>query len=267
MRILPLIVLGMLLFFTGMLFGLALPGISLPVAPVPVPDRDVIYQVSPIGDLMEGAYDGVVSYGEIQSHGDFGIATFHALDGEMIAFDGSYYQVKGDGQVIPVTDSMTAPFATVTFFEPDRTVVLEHASNFTDLSRQLEAVLPSPTIFYAIRIEGTFPRVKTRSFPAQSEPYPRLADARPEVFFLNNTSGTIAGFWTPALAEGLNVPGLHLHYLTADHLAGGHILDLAAGNITIQLDLTPRYLLELPVRDVRIESRNMTEELRQVEQS
>ncbi len=267
MRILPLFVLGLLLFATGLLVGLGISGIPLPVEQDSVPDRDVLYQVALIGDLLEGAYDGIIPYGEIRSHGDFGIATFQALDGEMIGFDGSYYQVRSDGKVLPVPDSMTAPFATVTFFESDRTFAIEYAENITDLGRQLEAVLPSPTIFYAIRIDGTFPRVRTRSIPAQSKPYPRFVEAaqEQEVFSWNNTTGTVAGFWTPDLAEGLNVPGLHLHFLTADHSGGGHILDFEVRNVTVNLDLTPRYLLELPAREVQLVATNLTEELARVE--
>jgi acetolactate decarboxylase len=46
-----------------------------------------------------GVYDGVQPAGEIEKHGDFGIGTFEALDGEMIAVDGRYYQVTSDGSV------------------------------------------------------------------------------------------------------------------------------------------------------------------------
>ncbi|MDE3226620.1 MAG: acetolactate decarboxylase, partial [Nitrospirota bacterium] len=50
-----------------------------------------LFQTSTIGALMEGVYDGEVTYGELAKHGDFGLGTFNALDGEMIAFDGTFY--------------------------------------------------------------------------------------------------------------------------------------------------------------------------------
>ena len=35
-------------------------------------------------------------------------------------------------------------------------------------------ILPTGNIFYALRIEGEFSYVKTRSVPAQQKPYPPL---------------------------------------------------------------------------------------------
>ena len=62
-------------------------------------DREVLYQVSTIDALMQGVFDGVQPVGEIRKHGDFGIGTFDALDGEMIVLDGVVYQAKADGQI------------------------------------------------------------------------------------------------------------------------------------------------------------------------
>ena len=77
-----------------------------------------IFQNSTINALLEGVYDGSLTYGELRTHGDFGLGTFNALDGEMIAFDGNFYQVKSDGVAYPVADDQKTPFATVVFFRP-----------------------------------------------------------------------------------------------------------------------------------------------------
>ena len=65
-------------------------------------DRETLYQVSTIDALMQGAYEGVQPVSEIRKHGDFGIGTFDALDGEMIVLDGTVYQAKADGKIYPV---------------------------------------------------------------------------------------------------------------------------------------------------------------------
>ena len=44
---------------------------------------------------MAGVYDGDLTYQELARHGDFGLGTFEALDGEMIALEGVFYQIKG----------------------------------------------------------------------------------------------------------------------------------------------------------------------------
>jgi acetolactate decarboxylase len=72
-----------------------------------------VYQSSTINALLEGVYDGDMTCGQLRRHGDFGIGTFNALDGEMIGFDGHFWQIRGDGRVHPVPDAYKTPFATV----------------------------------------------------------------------------------------------------------------------------------------------------------
>lgn len=210
-------------------------------------DRDVLFQVSTIDALLQGVYDGVMNFGELKQQGDFGIGTFEGIDGEMIALDGQYYQVKADGIAYSVNDTMTTPFSTVTYFDKDFDIIVS-AKNFTELSSALDAQIPSKNLFYAIRIDGTFPYVKTRSIPKLSKPYPLLKDAaaNQSVFEFKDIKGTIVGFYTPESAEGLNVPGYHLHLITDDKKAGGHILDLALNSSVIWLDITPTFNMALP---------------------
>jgi acetolactate decarboxylase len=59
-------------------------------------------------------------------------------------------------------------------------------------------------------------------------------------------TGALAGFRFPDFARGLNVPGFHLHFLTADRRAGGHVLDLVLGRGELAIDTTARFHLELP---------------------
>jgi acetolactate decarboxylase len=128
-------------------------------------DDDVLFQVSTIDALLQGVFDGFYSFDDLKTHGDFGIGTFDSLDGEMVALDGDYYQVKADGVAYPVQGNTTTPFSTVTYFQADQTIAIENAGNFSQLSNQLDKKLPSKNMFYAIRIDGTFPYVKTRSVP------------------------------------------------------------------------------------------------------
>jgi len=112
----------------------------------------------------------------------------------------------------------------------------------TELTGFLDSRLPSKDLFYAIRIDGTFPYIKARSPPAQDKPYPPLADAlkRQSIYEFRNVTGTAVGFYTPSSAAGLSFPGYHLHFITADRSRGGHILDITTGGNTVELDSTPR---------------------------
>ena len=210
-------------------------------------DDDVLFQVSTIDALMQGVFDGFYSFNDLMARGDFGIGTFDALDGEMVALDGEYYQVRADGVAYPVQGDMTAPFAAVTRFEADQTAALENASNFTELARQMDRHLPSPNAFYALRIDGTFPYVQTRSVPAQKRPYPRLVEAveNQSVFNFTNVTGSVVGIWSPDFVKGVNVPGYHLHFITEDRKAGGHILEIQVSNATAQVDVTAGFAMQL----------------------
>ncbi len=232
-------------------------------------DREVLFQVSTIDALLLSVYDGILTIGELKEKGDFGIGTFDKLEGEMLVVDGECYQVKVDGVAYIVPDEATTPFATVTFFDPDETVLIETA-NFSELKEILEASFPSKNVFYAVRIDGTFPYVKTRSVPAQERPYPLLVDvtANQTVFEFEDASGTVVGFWCPEFASGMNVPGYHLHFITDDRKAGGHILDLRVEGAEVALDVTPNIFMALPTAgdfyDVDL-SRDLQEDLERVE--
>ncbi len=57
-----------------------------------------LFQTSTVDALLEGKYEGDVSFAELGDRGDFGLGTFDALDGEMICLDGTFFQVKADGR-------------------------------------------------------------------------------------------------------------------------------------------------------------------------
>lgn len=213
--------------------------------------RDTLFQASTITALMNGVFDGSMTYKELGKHGDFGLGTFNRLDGEMVELDGRFYQVKTDGVAYQVNDSMITPFADVTFFDADKKISLNQSANLTQMQNLLLSEMPSENLFYAIRIDGTFDYVKTRSVPPQSKPYPNLTTAvkNQSIFQFYNQSGTVVGFWSPSYISGSNVAGYHFHFLTADRKAGGHLLDLRMKNASIAIDYTPEFFMVLPSSD------------------
>jgi acetolactate decarboxylase len=212
------------------------------------PDSDVLYQVSTIDSLMAGLYDGWTTIGELSKHGDFGLGTFDKLDGEMIVVDGIVYQIASDGSVHRPSAAVTTPFAAVTTFDKDITAAIPKEMDLPALKGYLDSMLPSKNVFYAIRIDGTFPEVRTRSVPRQSKPYQRLTSVvehQPE-FEFTNVKGTIVALRCPYYVKGVNVPGYHMHFITADRKRGGHILDCTVKAGVVTLDLTGELTLVLP---------------------
>jgi len=207
----------------------------------------VIFQTSTIDALLDGAYDGDVSFEELRKHGDFGLGTLDAVDGEMIALDGRFYRAAADGTVGLIPDSTRTPFAVVTFFEPDATVPLNDPLDHPALLERVEASLPGGAC-QALRIEGSFELVVARSVHRQVKPYPPLAEvaADQSVFTLSDVEGTLVGFRFPDYAKGLEVPGYHLHFITGDRTRGGHVLDCRLNRGILALEHSSELHLELP---------------------
>lgn len=214
-------------------------------APLP---RETIYQVSTISALQENVYDGTTAVGMLKQRGDFGIGTFNALDGEMVMLEGKVYRFGSDGSVTEMNEWALTPFAAVTFFEPDFTQALTPMTTFGDFQAQADKMLPTLNLPYAVRIDGVFRAVKTRAPRRQARPYPRLIDAlanQPE-FDYHDVHGTLVGFRLPHYFNGVNVPGWHLHFISADRSKAGHLLSFTVLRATFAYDVSPNLLMALP---------------------
>lgn len=209
---------------------------------------DVLYQVSTLNALFEGIYDGTTTIKDLRRHGDFGIGTFNGLDGEMVAMDGKFYQIKSNGFTYPVNDSMKTPFAMVKFFRSEKTVYLERSFHYDQLLQYLDHVITSRNLPSAFRIEGLFSYVKMRSVPKQNKPYSKLSEAvkNQSVFEYRNIKGTMIGFRTPDYFKGVNAPGYHFHFLSEDRKFGGHLLGCETRDIKIFLDDSKEFKMVLP---------------------
>lgn len=211
-------------------------------------NKDLVFQNAPIKSLLAGCYTGTQSIHDLEKHGDFGIGTLNALDGEMIALDHSFYQIKSDGRAYRLSSQDTSPFATVTFFHAGQEFFPGRPLSYKELTDFLDANLFSENLIYAIKIEGRFPVLKVRSAARQNKPFPVLTEAieGQKVFEWKDQEGTLVGFRFPSYAEGINVPGYHFHFLSKDKTSGGHVLDLQAEDLRVQIDQSRGLFLELP---------------------
>jgi len=141
-----------------------------------VPAWNTIYQTSTIDALLSGIYDGDISCRDLLKHGDFGIGTFDGLDGEMVILKGTVYQVKGDGKVYKPDPNTKTPFATMCYFNPEKTISIDASTDYKRIEFLIDAAAPSRNLFCAIKITGQFRLMRTRSVPAQRKPYPPLKE-------------------------------------------------------------------------------------------
>lgn len=207
-----------------------------------------IYFCAPVNALIEGLYQEKIPFAEIKKHGDFGLGTFDHLDGEMIMLDGTVYQITADGCVAEVADDALTPFSSVTFFQPLSHDQRERECSYPEFLDWLLSLLPSPNIFYAIRVEGSFAQVKVRSVPRQENYRPLVEVAQDQtVFHYSGIAGTLVGFYTPAFMGSVSVPGMHLHFLSEDLRVGGHLLECRPGKIRVGIQFINTLELGLPI--------------------
>jgi acetolactate decarboxylase len=199
-------------------------------------ERPTLFQVSNATALTQGVFDGAVTIHDLKEHGDFGLGTFDGLDGEMIALEGAFYRADTGGNITLADDAALAPFAVITEFPDAPPLPLPAIASFADLTARLDAHRPSDNLFYAVRLDGHFARIKARSIARQPEGS-TLAEAAAgqSEFTFTNVEATLVGFWTPAYAGAINVAGWHVHALTADRRHGGHVLDVAGDHLAVSL--------------------------------
>lgn len=210
-------------------------------------EHHTLFQVSTSTALVQGVYQGCVTVGNIKAHGDFGLGTFDALNGEGLMLDGHVFQALGDGSVIEPPESSSAPFWVSAEFKADRTLSLESVSSWEDLCAQIDNVRNSQNLFAAIRLDAVFEMIHYR-VACKSAPGTDLvtATSHQAEFTLNNVAGTLMGFWSPAYARTFNIPGYHLHLLSSDHKHGGHVLGIKAKNLKLQVMDANNIVMALP---------------------
>ncbi|MCU1515112.1 MAG: alpha-acetolactate decarboxylase [Microbacteriaceae bacterium] len=209
--------------------------------------RRRVFQSSLMSALLAGVYDGDLTVSQLLEHGDFGLGTFDALDGEMVVIDGVCFRMRADGSVTPAAPTDVTPFAVVLDFEPDVTMEVTEPMDMKILFDRVGA--ESDNYLYAVRVTGSFSTITTRTVSVQRHPYPPLRQAvrGQAVMTFENVSGTIAGFESPLYERGIGVPGGHVHFISDDRSQGGHVLDFRMLSGSIEVCIGTDLDLRLPL--------------------
>ena len=121
---------------------------------------------------------------------------------------------------------------------------LDHHAFVKEINRHAPVGSPS----CAIRVDGEFEIVHARSVPRQRPPYGTLADAAAQQreFDFHDVTGTMVGFRFPDYAEGIELPGFHLHFVDAAREHGGHVLSCRPARVHVEIDHASYLHMELP---------------------
>lgn len=208
------------------------------------PASNGITQISTFDALQSGDYSGHMSLATLRQYGDFGLGTFERLDGEMILLGGKFYQLQTDGKIYQPPLSAQTPFACVTQFVADRQETIDAPTDRKAMEAKVDALAPWQNRFCAFMVRGEFSRIKTRCVPAQTRPYPPMAEVvkSQTVFDLTNVRGTLVGLRCPTFIKGVNVAGYHMHFIADDLSCGGHVLDFEMSHGVLEADTKEDWL-------------------------
>jgi len=181
--------------------------------------------------LISPDYDALTSVDAVARGHSLGLGTFDHLDGELVMVGGVPYRVGVDGVPQRATGDASTPFLEAITFAPDRSGSVAPGTTCSNLLTVVNQLAATDAGIVAVRVRGTFTDLVTRSVAAQAKPYPALASAvaGQTVFQLGERRAVLVGFRTGPDLAGTGAPGLHLHGITADRSAGGHVLSCVAG--------------------------------------
>ncbi|GLX64916.1 alpha-acetolactate decarboxylase [Proteus vulgaris] len=224
-----------------------------------------IYQNSLMSSLIAGVYDSDVTIADLLKQGDFGLGTFNQLDGELVAFDNNVFQLRSDGSARKALDSQKSPFAVMTFFNSDIEHSFSYGASQQEIHNTINQYVPSDNLFCAIKIEGEFELVKTRTVPRQEPPYLPMLEAikNQPIFTFYNETGIITGFRSPQFTQGMNVAGFHEHYINQQRQGGGHVLDYYLKYGTLKMGVISRLTIDLPCQSTFLQANLMPDNLHQ----
>ncbi len=214
--------------WTTIAVALAVTAVAAPTAHAA---DNYVNQVGTYDYLTQPDFAGLASLGTAIDGRTLGLGTFNDLDGEFVLVGGTPYRVGTDGTPTVVDPSVSTPFAQAVDFQADASGPVAPGTTCANLGPVIQDLAGSSDGIIAVRVRGTFTDLLTRSVPRQSVPYPSLAEvvAGQTQFPLGEKRAVLVGFWQGADMKGVGQPGLHLHGVTADRGAGGHVLACTLG--------------------------------------
>ncbi len=201
-------------------------------------DTNRVVQIGTYDALIAPNYDGLAPINSAWKGQTLGLGTFDHLDGELVLVGGTMYRVSTDGHPQKIDGSQSTPFFEAITFKPDTSGPVPPGTTCANLVNVVNTLANTTNDVIAVRVRGTFSDLVTRSVPAQAKPYPPLSEvvAKQTLFPLGLRKAVLVGFRTGANFAGVGAPGLHLHGVTADRSAGGHVISCVTGS-DVQLSI------------------------------
>jgi acetolactate decarboxylase len=195
-------------------------------------DHSTVHQVGTYDYLVQPDFTGLRPANTVTDHTTLGLGTFDNLDGELVMVGGVAYRVPTTGIPERITGKELTPFIQAIKFTPTKSGPIPPGTQCSQLISAIDGLIGTDQGIVAVRVRGTFTQLETRSVPKQVQPWPSLATviSQQTQFNLDGNKAVLVGFRQGSDFLGVGQPGLHLHGLTPDRRAGGHVLSCTAGN-------------------------------------
>lgn len=195
-------------------------------------DSTPVHQVGTYDYLVQPDFTGLQQADTVTDHTTLGLGTFANLDGELVMVGGVAYRVPTTGIPERITGKELTPFIQAISFKPTKSGPIPPGTQCSQLVPLINELIGTNQGIVAVRVRGTFTQLEARSVPKQEQPWPSLATviSQQTQFNLNGNKAVLVGFRQGSDYLGVGQPGLHLHGLTHNKKAGGHVLSCTAGN-------------------------------------
>lgn len=205
------------------------------LASLPLLGAGEIFQVSTLGALRDGVFNGDYALKDLKLKGDFGVGVTEHLDGEWVAYNGKFFKTTAQMTLEELGLNEKIPYGVVTFFKAPTRFSLKHVESLSALNDRIESLFKNKNIPYAVLIEGTFESIDLENSKKQSPPYTNWTNAKKDEYTLENTKGMLIGFWFPPSMNPVSVPRLHVHFLPRDHTKGGRVVNVTCKAVKVAL--------------------------------
>lgn len=207
-----------------------------------------LYQYSHAYVFEQGRYDGKGLIEDLKQHGNIGLGTFNAMNGELVIADDAYYQCTEGKHIDSCSAETKLPWAAITrFTENVEESALENIASMQDFVTRLLEKTDAENHPFVIQVRGHFNQVTFRHVLKQEKPYRDIQTVfgeSPEQH-PKNVEANLVGFYIPERMYPLQAPGIHLHGITADKQHGGHVLDFDLSEASLQLEQITHVKMDL----------------------
>jgi acetolactate decarboxylase len=215
----------------------------------PILAQNVFYQYNIWWAFVNKVFEGDLTVKDAAKKGDIGLGSYNLLDGELVLLDGKFYQAKEDGSVVIADKKAKITYLNTTFFKAEDKFMIDFSANYDSLRKQLNDKIPTKNIFYGFKIHGNFNKIKCGGLHKQEKPFDKgldyLIPNRP-IFERENVTGTMVGFYCPDFIGNINASAYHLHFVSDDKKFAGHVMELEANNLQVEIDYIYDYQFSLP---------------------